>query len=105
MRKSFIPLIIALFALALLPVIIALFAFALRYVYGSKKYESFGTSPGTMTQLQTSHVPTEEDYQFYKNDYPKIVRREVTELTGDDPGEIRPWIFPWYGRGVVMISQ
>ena len=98
--------IIALFALALLPVIVVLFVLALeRYVYGSKKYESFGTSPGTMTQLQTSHVPTEEDYQFYKNDYPKIVRREVTQLTGDDPGEIRPWIFPWYGRGVVMISQ
>ena len=84
-------------------VIIMLFTFALaKYL---NIYESFGTSPGTMTQLQTSHVPTEEDYQFYKNDYPKIVRREVTELTGDDPGEIRPWIFPWYGRGVVMISQ
>ena len=57
-----------------------------------------------MVQLQTSHVPTEEDYRFYKNEYPRIVRREVSELTGDDPGELRPWIFPWYGRGVVMVA-
>ena len=60
----------------------------------------FFTSPGTMVQLATSHVPTEEDYQFYTYQYPKLVRREVTDLTGGDPGELRPWIFPWYGRGV-----
>ena len=71
-------------------------------LYNCKKYESFGTSPGTMVQLQTSHVPTEDDYNFYKNEHPKIVRREVASLTGEDPGELRPWIFPWYGRGVVM---
>ena len=62
--------------------------------------EAFGTSPGTMVQLQTSHVPTEEDYHFYRDVYPKMVRREITELTEGDPGELRPWIFPWYGRGV-----
>ena len=66
--------------------------------------EAFGTSPGTMVQIQTSHVPTEEDYHFYQKEYPKMVRREITELTDDDPGELRPWIFPWYGRGVVLIS-
>ena len=87
----------------LLPVTMAIFGLLLLFcLYNCNRYESFGTSPGTMTQLQTSHVPTEEDYQFYKNDYPKIVRREVTGLTGGDPGELRPWIFPWYGRGVVM---
>ena len=71
----------------------------------SKRAEPFGTSPGTMVQLQTSHVPTEEDYQFYTYQYPKLVRREVTDLTGGDPGELRPWIFPWYGRGVSLIAQ
>jgi len=66
--------------------------------------EHFGTSPGTMVQLQTSHVPTEEDAQFYTNVYPKIVRKEITELTDGDPGPLRPWIFPWYGRGVTFFN-
>lgn len=29
-------------------------------------YEAFGTSPGTMTQLATSHVPSESDTQILK---------------------------------------
>jgi len=33
------------------------------------------------------------------------VRREVTDLTGEDPGVLRPWIFPWYGRGVSLFAQ
>jgi len=66
------------------------------------RVEGFGTSPGTMVQLQTSHVPTEEDYDFYRNVYPRIVRKDLIEMTGGDPGELRPWIFPWYGRGVTM---
>ena len=74
-------------------------------MYSCNEKEGFGaTSPGTMTQLRTSHVPTEEDRQFYENDYPRIVRKEVTGLTGGDPGELRPWIFPWYGRGVVLVA-
>jgi hypothetical protein len=66
--------------------------------------EAFGTSPGTMVQLSTSHVPTAEDAYFYANVYPRMVRREITEMTEDDPGELRPWIFPWYGRGVTLIA-
>ena len=93
MRKLLLPCLIAVFGLAMLVCL-----------YNCNRYESFGTSPGTMVQLQTSHVPTEEDYRFYQNEYPKIVRREITELTDDDPGELRPWIFPWYGRGVVLVS-
>ncbi len=46
------------------------------------------TSPGTMVQLATSHVPTAEDYNYYKNIYPKIVRRDITDMTGGDPGPI-----------------
>jgi hypothetical protein len=57
--------------------------------------EGFGsTSPGTMVQLATSHVPTEEDVYYYRRVYPKLVRREITELTGSDPGVLRPWVFP-----------
>jgi hypothetical protein len=84
--------------------LIVTFCTILVIVFGRPR-EAFGTSPGTMVQLQTSHVPTQEDYTFYTNQYPKLVRREVTALTGDDPGELRPWIFPWYGRGVSLIAQ
>ena len=40
-------------------------------------------SPGTMVQLATSHVPTAEDYYYYKNIYPKVVRRDITDMTGN----------------------
>lgn len=46
------------------------------------------TSPGTMVQLATSHVPTAQDYYYYKNIYPKVVRRDITDMTGSDPGPI-----------------
>ena len=46
------------------------------------------TSPGTMVQLATSHVPTEQDVYYMKNIYPKIVRRDITDMTGGDPGPI-----------------
>ena len=49
------------------------------------------TSPGTMVQLATSHVPTAEDYYFYKNIYPKMVRSDITDMTGGDPGPILPY--------------
>jgi hypothetical protein len=44
----------------------------------------FGTSPGTMVQLSTSHVPTQEDVYYWKNVYPKQVKREIYELTESD---------------------
>lgn len=46
------------------------------------------TSPGTMVQLATSHVPTAEDYYYYKNIYPKVVRHDILDMTGSDPGPI-----------------
>lgn len=46
------------------------------------------TSPGTMVQLATSHVPTQEDYNFFKWEYPQIVRRDIKDMTGSDPGNI-----------------
>ena len=48
------------------------------------KKEGFGTSPGTMVQLQTSHVPTEEDAYYYKYVYPKLVRKEIYNMTESD---------------------
>lgn len=66
--------------------------------------EAFGsTSPGTMMQLATSHVPTEEDFLYYSAVYPKQLRREVAELTGGDPGPLRPWVFPTLQRGIALL--
>jgi hypothetical protein len=55
--------------------------------YVSLRKEGF-TSPGTMVQLASSHVPTAEDYNYYKNIYPKVVRRDIADMTGSDPGPI-----------------
>lgn len=60
--------------------IFAILFHALRYL--SK--EGFGTSPGTMVQLRTSHVPTEEDAYYYKYVYPKLVRKEIYNMTESD---------------------
>jgi len=47
--------------------------------------EGFGaTSPGTMVQLSTSHVPTEEDEYYWRNIYPKQVKREIYNMTESD---------------------
>lgn len=43
--------------------------------------ESF-TSPGTMVQLATSHVPTEEDEYYYKYIYPEVIKRDLLDMTG-----------------------
>lgn len=57
-------------------------------------YEGFGaTSPGTMVQLSSSHVPTQEDLEYYTKVYPKVVRREITNLTGGDPGDVALYPF------------
>lgn len=56
--------------------------------------EGFGaTSPGTMVQLSTSHVPTQEDVEYYTKEYPKVVRKEIKNLTGDDPGDVALYPF------------
>lgn len=59
-----------------------------------KVTESFGsTSPGTMTQLMSSHVPTQGDLDYYTNVYPNMVRKEISRLTGGDPGPIALYPF------------
>lgn len=49
------------------------------------------TSPGTMVQLATSHVPTEEDLFTERYMYPEIVRNEIARMTGEDPGPKYPF--------------
>ena len=59
--------------------------FALLMLFVCKRYEGFGaTSPGTMVQLRTSHVTTEEDVEYYKNVYPKLVAKEIRNMTESD---------------------
>jgi hypothetical protein len=58
---------------------------ALLFLFGRREDGFFGaTSPGTMVQLQTSHVPTEEDEYYWKYVYPKQVQREIYDMTESD---------------------
>ena len=50
-------------------------------LFVSVKKDGF-TSPGTMVQLATSHVPTEEDVYYMKKVYPEIVKRDLINMTG-----------------------
>jgi hypothetical protein len=54
-----------------------------------------------MVQLQTSHVTTQRDVDFSNYVLPKIVRKEITNLTGGDPGEIRSSGIPLGGAYVL----
>ena len=49
-----------------------------------KVRENFGMSPGTMVQLQTSHVPTEEDVYYQRYIYPRILKRDLYDMTESD---------------------
>ena len=41
-----------------------------------------------MVQLATSHVPTQEDVDYYQYIYPRRVRQDLIDMTGEDPGPI-----------------
>ena len=75
------------------------------FAVSSRNIEAFGTSPGTMQQLSSTHVPTEDDAYFYNFVYPRLIRKEIANMTEGDPGEMQPWQFPWYGRGVTLFTQ
>ena len=50
-----------------------------------KRIEGYGsTSPGTMVQLNTSHVSTQDDLNFLKYEYPKRLRKDIYDLTESD---------------------
>ena len=59
---------------------ILLFAFLVRdRVY---RREFFGTSPGTMVQLASSHVPTQEDMNYALKGYAQQVNHDLIDMTG-----------------------
>jgi len=64
--------------------VIALVAIIIWRMNRQLKEGFAATSPGTMVQLQTSHVPTEEDEYFYKHVYPRMVRKEIYNMTESD---------------------
>lgn len=43
--------------------------------------EAFGMSPGTLVQLASSHVPTEEDADDWRK-YQHQVQRDLIDMTG-----------------------
>ena len=58
--------------------------------------EGFG-SPGTYVQLATSHVPTSKDAYYYNSVYPREIRKEIGEMTGEDPGPLKTYLSPYAG--------
>jgi len=64
--------------------VIALVAIIIWRMNRQLKEGFAATSPGTMVQLQTSHVPTEEDEYFYRHVYPRMVRKEIYNMTESD---------------------
>jgi hypothetical protein len=75
-------------------ILILIIVLVVLSVLGVSYYEAFGaTSPGTMVQLVSSHVPTQEDVEYYTKVYPKVVRREISDMTGSDPGDIALYPF------------
>jgi hypothetical protein len=58
--------------------------------------EGFG-SPGTYVQLATSHVPTSKDAYYYNSVYPREIRKEIGEMTGEDPGPLKTFLSPYAG--------
>jgi hypothetical protein len=70
-----------------------------------REREAFGMSPGTLDQLKSTHVTTPEDIEFYTKTYPKIVRRDIQDMTEEDPGELRPWTFPQYTPNMTFFNR
>ncbi len=66
---------------------VSLLLVTLAFVFFMRNRDAF-TSPGTMVQLASSHVPTQEDVDYYKYVYPRQVRHDLRDLTGEDPGPI-----------------
>jgi hypothetical protein len=64
--------------------LLCLFCLTIIVLIFFKRREGFGTSPGTMVQLSTSHVPTEEDSYYWKHVYPKQVAKEIRNMTESD---------------------
>lgn len=53
------------------------------YFLNKVKVETFGMSPGTLVQLSSSHVPTEEDIYEARAENERV-KRDIANMTGDD---------------------
>ena len=88
--------------MALCPVTLSiLFAVLLTLLFvGSAVVEGFAaTSPRTIVQLQTSHVQTEEDEEYLRRVYPRVVNRDLIHMTGSglfDDDSDEPIVNPGY---------
>uniref|UniRef100_A0A6C0K9S8 Uncharacterized protein n=1 Tax=viral metagenome TaxID=1070528 RepID=A0A6C0K9S8_9ZZZZ len=61
-----------------------LFVISIAFLVLFRIQDNFGMSPGTMVQLQTSHVPTEEDLYYATYIYPRRVKKEIYNMTESD---------------------
>jgi hypothetical protein len=52
------------------------------YFFNNVKMEAFGMSPGTLVQLSSSHVPTEEDIYQVKAENERV-KRDIANMTED----------------------
>jgi hypothetical protein len=65
-----------------LAILLLLSAAALFLVVSLRLTEPFGTSPGTLVQLASSHVPTEDD-SLYWAQYANQVNKDLKDMTGE----------------------
>ena len=64
------------------PILLAVFVCLIVWMYVSSKTEAFGaTSPGTMIQLQNSHVPTEEELEIGGRRYREQIEHDLAAMT------------------------
>ena len=63
-------------------ILLTAFTVLLLMILVLPRLEGFGTSPGTLVQLSTSHVPTEEDEYYLRYIYPRMVNRDLFDMTG-----------------------
>ena len=63
------------------PILLVVFIGLMVWSYISMRAEGFGaTSRGTMIQLKTSHVPTEEDVVSWMNEGHRV-KQELSRMT------------------------
>ena len=73
-----------LFSFQYFGILLIILAFLLLVIIASKilnHVEYFGMSPGTLTQLQSTHVPTQDDYETQMA-LQKEAEKSSVELTG-----------------------
>ena len=63
------------------PIMLVVFVCLMAWLYVSAKTESFGTSPGTLIQLQNSHVPTVGEVEEGGRRYRKQVEHDLAAMT------------------------